>query len=158
MFRRSALGFGALLGGFHLWLLGNQAWSGQLAEPDVVLRWMAGLALVGGLVALTRRGESLFGRKAVAIWVLAALLHGPALANDLNGLSTPSLPEAVATLGQVVASVSAFALLTLLVLLAIAPRRATALRASLAAATSFPTRVLDAGGGLGFLPRPPPRS
>ena len=157
MIRRSALGLGALLGGFHLWLLGYQAWSGQLSEPDVVLRWAAAVALASGLVALKRRGETLWGRKAVAIWVLAALLHGPALANDLDGFATPSLPEAVATLGQVVLSVSAFALI-LLVLLALAPRRATAQCASQTAATPFSTHLLDAGAGLGFLPRPPPRS
>ena len=34
---------------------------------------------------------------AVAIWLLAAVLHGPALANDLDGFATPSMPEAVAT-------------------------------------------------------------
>lgn len=157
MIRRSALGLGALLGGFHLWLLGFQAWNGQLSEPDVVLRWAAALALAGGLVTLKRRGETLWSRKAVVIWVLAALLHGPALANDLDGFATPSLPEAVATLGHVVASVSAFAL-TLLALLTMAPRRAAALGASQTTAPSFFTHLLDAGGGLGFLPRPPPRS
>lgn len=157
MIRRSALGFGALLGGFHLWLLGNQAWTGQLAEPDVVLRWAAALALAGGLVALKRRGESMLGKNAVAIWVLAALLHGPALGNDLDGFATPSLPEAVATVGQAVASVSAVAL-ALLLLAAIRPWRPAVLRARLVAATSFPARALDASSGLGLLPRPPPRS
>ena len=157
MFRRSLLGFGALLGGFHLWLLGNQAWSGQLAEPDLVLRWAAALALAGGLVALRRRGESLVGRKAVVIWLLAALLHGPALGNDLDGFATPSLPEAVATLGQVLASVSALAL-TLLVFASVRPRHSSARRVGSVAVAPSGSRVLDAGAGLGFLPRPPPRS
>ncbi|MEP7117608.1 MAG: hypothetical protein ABI880_08505 [Acidobacteriota bacterium] len=156
MFRRSALGFGALLGGFHLWLLGNQAWSGQLSEPDLILRWTAALALAGGLVALRRRGESLVGRKAVVIWLLAALLHGPALGNDLDGFATPSLPETVATLGQLVASVSALAL-TLLLLVAgrlgrVAPRRTGPVAV---APSGF---ALDPGSGLAFLPRPPPPS
>ena len=160
MFRRSVLGFGALLGGFHLWLLGNQAWSGHLSEPDVVLRWLGALALAGGLVALKRRSESLVGRKAVVIWVLAALLHGPSLANDLDGFATPSLPEAVATAGQVAASVSLLAL-SLLAFFAIRQGRRRSLRAAVAAldaVASFPSRLLDAGSGLGFLPRPPPRS
>lgn len=157
VFRRSVLGVGALLGGFHLWLLGNQAWTGQLSEPDVVLRWVAAVALVGGLAALKRRGDSLLGRKAVAMWVLAALLHGPALANDLATFSTPSLPETVATVvGQFVASVSALAL-ALLAVFAVRPWRLSAHRAAFAAAVSFPVRLLDAGSGLGFLPRPPPR-
>ncbi len=160
MFRRSVLGLGALLGGFHLWLFGNQAWSGQLSEPDVVLRWLGALALAGGLVALTRRGESLVGRKSVVIWVLAALLHGPALANDLDGFATPSLPEAVATAGQVAASVSLLAL-SLLAFFAIRRWRTRALHAAVAAldvATSFASRLLDAESGLGLLPRPPPHS
>lgn len=156
MIRRSARALGVLLGGFHLWLLGSQAWTGQLAEPDLVLRWGAALALVGGLIALQRRGESLFGRKAVAIWVLAALLHGPALANDLAGVSTPSLPEAVATLAQVVASVSTLAL-TLLVLFALRPWLGARRAAGLTFVPAFFALMLD-GGGLGFLPRPPPRS
>ena len=156
MIRRSALGLGALLGGFHLWLLGNQAWSGQLSEPDVVLRWAAALALAGGLVALKRRRESMLSRRAVAIWVLAALLHGPALGNDLDGFATPSMPEAVATLGQLLASVSPLAL-GLLALLATCGWRTTA-RLGVVVATSFPSLLLDARSGLGFLPRPPPRA
>ena len=156
MFRRSVFGFGALLGGFHLWLLGNQAWSGQLSEPDLILRWAAALALAAGLVAIRRRGESLVGRKAVVIWLLAGLLHGPALGNDLDGFATPSLPEAVATLGQVVASVSALAL-TLLALSSLRPWRTPNRRVGPARVTPHAS-LLDGGSGLGFLPRPPPRS
>lgn len=156
MFRRSVFGFGALLGGFHLWLLGNQAWSGQLSEPDLILRWAAALALAAGLVALRRRGESLVGRKAVVIWLLAGLLHGPALGNDLDGFATPSLPEAVATLGQVVASVSALAL-ALLALSPLRPWRTPNRRVGPARVTPHAS-LLDAGSGLGFRPRPPPRS
>ena len=156
MFRRSVFGFGALLGGFHLWLLGNQAWSGQLSEPDLILRWAAALALAAGLVALRRRGESLVGRKAVVIWLLAGLLHGPALGNDLDGFATPSLPEAVATLGRVVASVSALAL-ALLALSPLRPWRTPNRRVGPARVTPHAS-LLDGGSGLGFLPRPPPRS
>ena len=159
MFRRSVFGFGALLGGFHLWLLGNQAWSGQLSEPDLILRWAAALALAAGLVALRRRGESLVGRKAVVIWLLAGLLHGPALGNDLDGFATPSLPEAVATLGQVVASVSALALTLLAIspLRPLRPWRTPNRRVGPARVTPHAS-LLDGGSGLGFLPRPPPRS
>lgn len=157
MFRRSALGFGALLGGFHLWLLGNQAWSGQLAEPDVVLRWMAALALAGGLVALTRRGETLFGRKAVAIWVLAAVLHAPALASDADGFATPALPEAVATVAQAATAISALglALLAFFALTVWAAHTGVGLMVPAAPASAG---VLSALRTSGFLPRPPPRS
>ncbi len=89
--------------------------------------------------------------------MLAALLHGPALANDLDGFATPSLPETVATLGQVVASVSALAL-TLLTLLAAASRRAPAMAALAATVAPCSAPGLEARGGLGFLPRPPPRA
>lgn len=156
MFRRSIVGLGALLGGFHLWLLANQAWSGQLAEPDVVLRWLAALALGCGLVALKRRGASLVGRQAVAMWVLAAVLHGPALGNDRDGFATPALPEAVATVAQAIAAVSAvgLALLALFALTAWSAPVAVGL-----ALTSAPghAATLAALRTTGLLPRPPPR-
>ena len=156
MFRRTVVGLGALLGGFHLWLLGNQAWSGQLSEPDVVLRWIAALALGVGLVALKRRGASLVGRQAVAMWVLAAMLHGPALGNDHDGFATPALPEAVATVAQALAAVSA-AGLALLALFAL-----TAWSAPVAAGLALTSTPAHAGAPStlrtsGLLPRPPPR-
>jgi hypothetical protein len=40
------------------------------------------------------------GRKAVAIWLLAALLHGPAVARGIEGIGEPALPTIVAALGQ----------------------------------------------------------
>lgn len=155
MFRRSVLGVGALLGGFHVWLLGHQAWSGQLSEPDVILRWIAALALAGGLVALRQRGASLFGRQAVAIWVLAALLHGPALGNDHDGFATPALPEAVATVAQAAAAISAVGL-ALLALFALATWPAFPVWALIHAASPVAARSHAARHSLGFLPRPPP--
>ena len=76
--------------------------------------------------------------------------------NDLDGFATPSLPEAVATLGQLVASVSALAL-TLLVLATRRPWRSAARRVGPVVLTPR-VFALEAGSGLGFLPRPPPRS
>lgn len=156
VFRRSVLGLSALLGGFHLWLLGHQAWSGQLAEPDVVLRWIAALALGGGLVALTRRGASLFGRQAVAIWVLAALLHGPALGNDADGFATPALPAAVATVAQAIAGVSAVGL-ALLALFALTGCSAPSVVGLALTSASGHVPALSALRTPGLLPRPPPR-
>jgi len=156
MLRRSAIAAGALLGAFHVWLLGNQAWTGQLAEPDVVLRWLAGAVLVCGLAALRRRGAPvLFGRQAVAIWVLAALLHGPALANDLDGLATPSLPEAVTTVVQLAALLSVPGL-ALVLLAALGAWRAVARAITPGGACVRLARTLETDAGLGFLPRPPP--
>jgi hypothetical protein len=157
MLRRSVVGLGALLGGFHLWLLGNQAWSGQLSEPDVILRWLIALALGSGLVAITRRGGSLFGRQAVAMWVLAAVLHGPALGNDVDGFATPALPEVVATVAQAAAAISAVGL-ALLALFALTSWSAHTGSSLMLPAPLAPAGVLSALRMSGFLPRPPPRS
>src|SRR5688572_4844675 len=158
MFRWPALGAGTLLGAFHLWVLGNQAWTGQLTDPDVGLRWLAAGAIGAGLVALRRRGVPLlFSRQAVAMWLLATLLHGPALTNGFDGLTTPSLPEAVATVGQVAASMSALAL-ALLALFTLRPGHAPPLAGLRLAVADRPGRALDGAAGLDHLPRPPPRS
>jgi hypothetical protein len=156
MLRRCALAAGALLAGFHVWLLATQVWSGHAAQPDVLLRWMAAAALVAGLAALGRRGVPVvLGRQAIAVWLLAALLHGPALANDLDGFATPSLPEAAVTLTQSALTVSALGL----ALLAL-PLRATASGLTTCAVAAVvarvPARPRPAAAGLGFLPRPPP--
>ena len=157
MLRRSVVGLGALLGGFHLWLLGNQAWSGQLSEPDVILRWLIALALGAGLVAIKRRGGSLFGRQAVAMWVLAAVLHGPALGNHADGFATPALPEAVATVAQAAAAITAVGL-ALLALFALAAWPAHTGSGLLLPAAPVATGALSALRTSNVFSRPPPRS
>jgi hypothetical protein len=156
MLRRCALAAGALLAGFHAWLLATQVWSGHVAQPDVLLRWLAAAALVAGLTALGRRGVPvLVSRQAIAVWLLAALLHGPALANDLDGFATPSLPEAAVALTQSALAVSAVGLALLaLWLRATSPRLAPGAVAAVVA--RVPARPRSASAGLGFLPRPPP--
>lgn len=156
MFRRSALALGALLGAFHLWLLGHQAWTGQLSDPGTVGRWMLAAALIAGLAALRRRGlPVLFGRQAVAMWLLAALLHGPALANDFDGFATPAMPEAVATVAQAAAAIAALGL-ALLALAGFAAAWRPSVPALALAAVPVADRTSAAGGSLCFLPRPPP--
>lgn len=157
MLRRSVVALGALLGGFHLWLLGNQAWSGQLSDPGVVLRWLIALALGVGLVAITRRGGSLFGRQAVAMWALAAVLHGPALGNDVDGFATPALPEVVATVAQAAAAIAAVGL-ALLALFALTLSSAHPGAGLAPTAAPVPAGALSALRTSGVLPRPPPRS
>lgn len=154
MIRRSALAIGALLGAYHVWLLGHQATSGQLSDPATVLRWLVAAVLVTGLAWLWRRGESMLGRPAVAVWVLAALLHGPALANDLSG-ATPALPEAVATVAQAAATVAAAGLLVL-ALLALAPAMSAPAMFAFAAAPVLASSSRERARQLRFLPRPPP--
>ena len=79
-----------LLAAFHLWLLGKQAWTGQL-EYDTSLRWPLAFGLAGGLFLLRRRGVSLRGRRATALWVLAAVLHGPAAGRSASaGAAVPA--------------------------------------------------------------------
>jgi hypothetical protein len=158
MLRRGAVATGALLGAFHLWLLGSQLWRGQLAEPEVVVRWLLAAALLAGWIAWRRRSQRrLDGRRAVVVWLLAALLHGPALADDLDGFATPSLPAAAATLTQSALSLSALglALLALAVLGCGGAQPGTPFTghgvAPLDVPRSHPARVHS-------LPRPPPAS
>jgi hypothetical protein len=93
-------------------LFAGQIASGKLAEPGVVLRWLIAAALVAGFAQLYRSRASIWSRKGVAIWVLAALLHGPALAtaaDQQSGVLAP--PEVVATVVvQITATAGALAL------------------------------------------------
>lgn len=156
MFRRSALVLGALLGAFHLWLFGQQAWTGQLADAATIARWGLALAVLGGLGMLARRGAPLLcGRQAVAMWVLAALLHSPAFVNDHDGFATPSMPEAVVTVAQAAASLSALGL-ALSLLLITGPWALLAAAGLVRPAGDTWVPQLTPGRTARFLPRPPP--
>lgn len=156
MLRRCALAAGALLAAFHVWLLAVQVWSGYAAQPDVLLRWLVAGALVAGLVSIGRRGQPVvFGREAVAVWLLAALLHGPALANDLDGFATPSMPEAAVGLAQSASTLAALGLV-LLTLWIRQTRPGPIPRVVAFAPFPLTPPALVAASGLGFLPRPPP--
>ncbi len=96
MFRRLAAALGGLLVLFHLWLFGSQLLDGRLTELGPVLRWLMAAGLVAALAGLHRSGGSLFrGRKAVSIWLLAALLHGPAMAGGPLTHESPAVAEVV---------------------------------------------------------------
>ena len=154
MFRRlGTLAWGAL-GVFHIWLLAHQAWGGQVDYAESV-RWVMALGLVGGLVVLRRHGGSLFGdRRATAIWVMVALLHGPVLAENA-GLATQALVETPLVAAQIVCAAAGLGLA-----LALATRshaghpveRCT----PVAAGWPPPAHPREAHVGPGFLPRPPP--
>jgi len=61
---------------FHGWLLWERMSAGELLEPSVALRWAAALPLALAWIAHRRRGLSPFrGRRALVLWLLAALLH-----------------------------------------------------------------------------------
>lgn len=153
MIRRSLSIAGAALAAFHIWLFAGQLWNGALADPSVIVRWLVAAGLVAGLVALKRQRESLiFGRKAIAIWVLAAVLHGPALAARLDVGSAP-IPDVVVTLTQT--AVGLVGLLGLGLFFAGAALVRPAFVAGHRQAVRTHANILVASGGL-FAPRPPP--
>ena len=117
MLRRALAVAAMLVVLFHAWLLAGHAWQGQLSEPGLLLRWVVAGGLLFGWVRVRRQRDArLYGRKAVAIWVLALLLHGPALAGRMEYFSTPPLPAVAATLTQVAGLAAAFGWALLLVL------------------------------------------
>lgn len=157
MVRKSLTFAAALLAAFHLWLFAGQVWAGDLVDLALVSRWIIAAGLVAALLTLRRRGVSVVrSRQAVAVWLLAALLHGPALARDLDVVA-PSVPEVVATFAQIVTGLSV-AGTGLLVLFSLRSGRAgvPALRAlSSLDAPSF-VGALPSRSFLRFAPRPPP--
>lgn len=158
MFRRGLIAAGVILVLFHVWLLSNQALAGQLAEPGRLLRWLAAFSLLGALIVLRLRGVSLLrGRKAVAVWLLAVLLHGPTVADRIGTAGFPAVSEVAAALGQLAVASAAVAGLRRLVALARArkypkSRPATTARIALGKLSG----VLSADAFLHITPRPPP--
>lgn len=156
MFRRAAIASGGLLVLFHAWLLGHQLWDGQLLEPGLAFRWLVAAGLVAALAVLRRRGGSLvWGRQAVSIWLLAALLHGPAVAEAGLHPDSPALPEAVTALVQIAAASAALGL-GLLLVAALLGRRTARLAVRHADVADRRPRAMRATGAARFAPRPPP--
>jgi hypothetical protein len=157
MLRKALTAAGALLVVFHGWLLVGQAWDGHLTDVAVLGRWIVAGGLVWGLWGLRRRHAPIFfGRQAVAIWLLAALLHGPAVAERIDPSDTPALPEVAATLTQVAFGAATVVGLVLLAGLLTASRRTRAPRISRARSTHALLGALLPGAHLSFSPRPPP--
>ncbi len=147
---------GAALAAFHVWLFAGQVWSGALTDPGLLFRWLVAAGLIGGLIILKRQGESLvWGRKAVALWVLAALLHGPALATRLDAPGAVPIPEIVVSLTQTVAGLIGLVGLGLF-LAGLGARRRPALVALGRPAVCVSLPALHLSAGYRFSPRPPP--
>lgn len=107
---------GAALVGAHVWLLAAQWSTGRLSDTGLLIRWAVAFGLTGALVALYRSGATLFSRKSVVVWLLAALLHGPAVASRSGQhVNLNALPEAAATLVLKTIFVAALALTTRLI-------------------------------------------
>lgn len=156
MIRRALLLVGAALAAFHVWLFAGQVWSGALTDPGLIFRWLLAAGLIGGLVILKRQGESLvWGRKAVALWVLAALLHGPALANRIESPGAVPIPEIVVSLTQSIAGLIVLVGLGLF-LAGLGARRRPAFVASSCQAACVSAPALHLSAGYRFAPRPPP--
>lgn len=152
---RQALGLlGGALAAFHGWLFATQAASGQLDDPWLIFRWIAAACLVGAVAAVRRSGGSVWGRKGIAIWVLAALLHGPAISNDV-GVGSIALPETVAT--SVLQLLTSAALsVGLLLLSGLLRARRRPLRAVVCALAFAAAPRLATGFTPPFFSRPPP--
>ena len=111
---------GALVACFHVWLLAAQIADGRLTDLGAIARWLVAFGVVGGIWHLQRRQVSLvWGRRATAIWLLAAILHAPAAASRLDAIDG----LAIADVASVVLQVSAVVCLTALVLSNIFDRR-----------------------------------
>jgi len=127
VFRWMTRALAALLLGSHAWLLATQWQAGRLTEPALLLRWAAAIAIAVSLRAMYRSGVSPFSRKSMVIWLLAALLHGPAIASRTGaGVELNALPEAAMTLALQTAAVAGTLTLTVLLVAAVIYRRALA--------------------------------
>ena len=155
MLRKLVASAVALLVLFHAWLFGAQLVDGRLADAALLVRWAAAGLLTVALWGLHRRGVSLFrGRRAIAIWLLAAVLHGPAALDQLNSPQLP-VPDAIAALAELGSVLMATGLL------AGALRRRFAMPAP--ARRRLPTAApvfaaCLAASRAHLAPRPPPRS
>ena len=157
MIRKVLKTAGALLVLFHVWLFARDAWAGELVDLGLVARWAVAAGLTWALIALRGQGASLGrSRRAVTIWVLAALLHGPAIAGPLEVADLPVAPVVAASL--VPAAVTLASLLVLLALGAARWRHSTAV-VRLAFRTSHACLgALAPGSHLPFAQRPPPHN
>ena len=155
MLRVAARGVGVGLALFHLWLLAGQAWDGRLFEPELLVRWLVAGILAACLIGVLRSGAPLFSsRKAVAVWLLAATLHGPVVVDRVGG--TQGLPE-VSTILAEIAGASALLGAAVMLLSAVSRYRASVRRHSgpepLGYGSTLPPGL---GPAPAFAPRPPP--
>lgn len=158
MLRKALTITGALLVGFHVWLFARDAWAGALADPGLLARWGAAAGLTWALWALRRRGVSLVrGRQAVAIWVLAAMLHAPAFAGSVEVPEVPLAPVmATSVVSALAGAVTATGLLLLVWLIASLRRPAPRTVSDLLQSRHARLGPLPPGALLPFAQRPPP--
>ncbi len=156
--RTSALVSGAVLIAFHGWLFASQIAAGRLEDPWLAFRWTVAAGLVAALATIRRRGASVWSRQGIAIWVLAALLHGPAVANDFSdAINSLALPETVATVVLQLASTTILAIALWMLAGVLARRdRHARLYPGLVGAASL-AGIFGDGFSPQYFSRPPPR-
>lgn len=72
-----AIAGGTALAVMHVGVLWRRVADGTLLTPLVVAQWMLAAVLIASVVALRRRGVSVFrGRAGAAFWIVVALMHG----------------------------------------------------------------------------------
>ena len=142
-----------LLVGFHVWLLAGHLSTGQLLEPERLFRWVIAAGLAAGLILLRRQGAAIFGRRAMVVWVLAGLLHVPAIANRLDSFDAPA------------ASLTELALVSVAVGLGLrlagrmsVARAATTGRPDFMVVVAAPAVAISSGSLPHLASRPPPRA
>lgn len=155
MVRKLLAAAGALVAGFHVWLFVSQLGNGELVDVSLLARWGAAGLIVAALWYLRRQNISMFwGRRAVAVWLLAAVLHAPSVSDRLSGSDAVVPEEVAAVLVQVSAGAS---LLTLIVLSAVLLAAATT--AGVRRYRVAPARVrrsVRRASTAPLAPRPPP--
>ena len=156
--RITSLLAGTLLVAFHGWLFAGQMATGRLEDPWLVFRWIAAAALVAALVGVKCAGASVWGRTGIAIWVLAALLHGPAVgAASGDAFDSLALPEAVIA-SVLPIGVSAAIGIGFWLLTALLARRRHQVRPLFSPALAFSAAgILADGFSPPYASRPPPQ-
>jgi hypothetical protein len=97
-----AIGAWAGLALFHVWLFWGQWQDGRLSDPIIAAKWTGSALLLGALAMLHRSGRALlFGRQALVVWTLVALVHVGAgqHASHSSPASTPGILFVIPTLG-----------------------------------------------------------
>ena len=157
--RAASLAAGTVLVAFHGWIFAGQIADGSLADSWLLFRWVAAAGLIAAFAAVRLRGGSIWGRQGIAIWVLAAVLHGPAVvAHSSDALDSLALPEtAVTSVLQLVISAAAGLGLLLLAAMFAARRRQVSHAFDLPLAFAAPG-ILANGFSPPYSSRPPPQS
>ena len=140
----------------HLGILWSRLEDLSLWRPEVALRWLGALLLLGAGALHRHRGHSLLrGRGALALWILVLLLHAGSSPETLRPLPLSEHPPEAARLLWALPLALAAVALSLAAALGGAPRPATPVAAArlrdriAAAAAALAPRAVEA-------PRPPP--